>query len=484
MDPLTIVFVASEAAPLVKTGGLGDVIGALPRALSNMGHRACVFLPYYRRIINGAGFHPQATGIDVSVWIDGSMRHVPVHLLKARGVEFFLFEQDDLFDRPELYGPPGGAYADNPLRYTLFCRAAIEALPRLYPDADIVHCHDWQTAILPLLLKHSYADRSEWRNVKSVYTIHNLAYQGIFDPAWLSRLGLPQEAFHPDGIEFFGMINFMKAGILAADALTTVSAGYAEEILTPEYGCRLDGFLRKHAHKLRGIVNGIDTEVWNPRTDPAIAVHYGPGDLAGKRACRAQLCEQLAIEADPDVPLLAAVSRLAEQKGIDFIINALPRWMEKGWPCVILGSGDPAYAHMLRSLSRKRPRLLYFHEGFDETLSHRIYAAADIFLMPSRFEPCGLGQLIAMRYGAIPVARATGGLKDTIVDYRISKTQGTGFLYRDPSDDAFFNTVEAAVSLYRSRPLAWRRMMGRGMRLDVSWQASARAYSELYRTLL
>ncbi|RMH51379.1 MAG: glycogen synthase GlgA, partial [Zetaproteobacteria bacterium] len=409
-----ILFVASEMAPLAKTGGLADVVGALPQALHRCGHRVQVILPCYRRFIEGSGVAMQPTGTVVSLWIDGIHRHCPIHRCHIGATEVLLVEQDDLFARDGIYGPPGGAYDDNLLRFTLLCRVALEWAAEAAEPFDLLHCHDWQSALVPLLLNHQYRHRPKLARTRTLLTIHNLAYQGIFPADGIARMSLPVADFHPEGYEFYHQINCLKAGILAADHLTTVSPSYAEEICTPEYGCRLDGFLRRFAGKLTGIVNGIDTECWDPARDPHIACNYAAGRTSGKRRCKAALQQECGLAPSAEAPLLATISRLADQKGIDLLIAAAPAWLEEGAQLVVLGSGDPRLEQQLHALAARHPGRCAFRQGFDEALARRIYAGADFFVMPSRFEPCGLGQLMAMRYGAIPIVRATGGLRDTV----------------------------------------------------------------------
>jgi len=483
MAGLNIVFVASEAAPLAKTGGLADVVGSLPHALRRLGHDVTIIIPYYRRHIHVNDRPVSLFGDPVRLSIDGMERRVPLHLMRENGLDFILVEQNDLFDREGLYGPPGGAYDDNPLRFTLFTRAAIEAADRLQRPVDIIHCHDWQTAILPLLLRRQYLHLPQVGKARCVYTIHNLAYQGVFPPEWVERLDIPTDVFHPEGIEFHGQVNFMKAGVLMSDHVTTVSETYAEEILTPAYGWGLEGFLSRHRRKISGIINGLDVTAWDPATDPYIARNFSAGKIQGKQACKQDLQHHAGLHERPEVPLLAMVSRLAEQKGVDLLIPAIPDWLRTGCQLVILGSGEPAYEHMLQGLTELYPVQMHFFNGFNEVLAHRIYAGADIFLMPSRFEPCGLSQLMAMRYGAIPVARATGGLKDTVLDYDTSRARATGFIFEHADPEDLAHAVARALEVYATKA-AWRRLVGQAMRRDSSWDASARKYLTLYELIL
>ena len=483
MSKLNIVFIASEASPLAKTGGLADVAGSLPHALQQIGHKVTVIMPFYRQHIAASGIETQALGRSIEMWADGVQRHCPLHKAEVDGLSFILIEQDDLYNRDGLYGPAGGAYDDNLLRYLLFSRVALEAAAQLGSPVDILHCHDWQTGMIPLLLKTQYQHHPAIANAKTVYTIHNLAYQGNFPAQWIHRLGIPSHHFHPADFEFHGQINCMKAGIASAQAITTVSPSYAEEILTSEYGCELEGFLQIHSAKLSGIVNGLDIDDWNPTTDTAIEASFGAGKITGKKQCKKALQQACGLDVSADTPLLVLISRLADQKGIDLLIANTNRWIERGYQLVILGSGDPHSEHLLHSQADANSTRMYFYRGFNETLARQIYAAGDIFLMPSRFEPCGLGQLMAMRYGTVPVVRATGGLKDTVIDYADCKTKATGVHFKDATPEAFDAALEQAIELYRN-PTVWSRMRSNALKRDSSWEASAGDYVTLYQHLL
>jgi len=483
MAKMNIVFVASEAAPLAKTGGLADVVGSLPHALKRLGHDVTVIMPYYRRQIRASGTKIRPLKQSIPIWIDGVDRMAPLHEAKINGLRFILVEQDDFYDREGLYGASGGAYSDNLLRYIFFNRVALEAACLLKRRVDIFHCHDWQTGFMPLLLKTQYQHQPRIANAQCVFTIHNLAYQGVFPSFWIHRLGLPADYFHTGCFEFYGQINCMKAGIAAANRITTVSQTYAEEILTPEYGCHIEPFLSDHADKLSGIVNGLDMENWDPRTDTAIVANYAPGKMQGKKLCKAALQKKLGLTRNTDAPLLTMISRLAEQKGVDLLLDCAPDWLEKGYQLAVLGSGEPVYEAMLKRLAKERPEQMHFYAGFNAELARLIYAGGDIFLMPSRFEPCGLSQLMAMRYGNVPVVRATGGLKDTVVNYTDRKRTGTGFDFVQANPSEFRTAVETAVEVWR-KPATWQRIVKRAMCRDSSWDASARSYAELYENLL
>ena len=483
MTALNIVFIASEAAPLAKTGGLADVTGSLPIALQNIGHQVTVILPFYRQHLSANGIESKPLHQSIEMWADGIQHHCPLHEAVVDGLRYLLVEHDPFFNRPGIYGESGGAYEDNLLRFVLFDRVALEAAANLGKKVDILHCHDWQTGMIPVLLKTQYQHHQNIAKAKTVFTIHNLAYQGIFPAEWIHRLGLPSHYFHFDGYEFYGQINCMKAGIDSADIITTVSPTYAEEIMTSEYGCHLEGFLFNHADRLSGIVNGLDIEQWDPFTDAAIAAPFGANKIAGKKICKQALQEQAGLQVDAEVPLLTLISRLAEQKGIDLLLANARKWIERGYQMAILGSGDLHDEQALSHLAAEFPKQFYFYRGFNEKLARRIYAGGDIFLMPSRFEPCGLGQLMAMRYGNVPVVRATGGLKDTVTDYQQSKSHSTGVHFTPAQPQAFDDAVEHAISLYR-KPATWSRIRKRALERNSSWIASAEAYSNLYHQYL
>ena len=483
MAKLNIIFIASEATPLAKTGGLADVAGSLPRALQELGHQLTVILPFYRRHLAAAGIKTRPLNQTIEMWADGIQRHCPLHETVVDGLSFLLVEEDELFDRDGIYGPPGGAYEDNLLRYLLFNRVALEAADLLGRQVDILHCHDWQTGMLPLLLKTQYQHKANIARAKTVFTIHNLAYQGFFAADWIHRLGIPSHHFHADDFECYGQINCMKAGIASSDRIATVSPSYAGEILTPEYGCGLDGFLRQHNGKISGIVNGLDTDTLDPAADPLIPVNFSAENPKGKARCKQALQLHCGLAEQSDTPLLVMVSRLAEQKGIDLLQANLDDWLGQGYQLAILGSGEPQWEQALQAKADAHAGQMFFHAGFDETLARRIYAGGDILLMPSRFEPCGLSQLMAMRYGTVPVVRATGGLKDTVIDYAAAKSSATGLHFTHATPEAFHAAVEQAVTLYHNRRI-WPRLRNNALRRDSSWQASAAAFVDLYRQLL
>jgi starch synthase len=480
-DRLRILFVASEVEPFAKTGGLADVAGALPKALERLGHDVRVFMPCYRGVERaaGTGLRTVVPRLEVPIGdrtVEGQL--VEGHLGKAVPVYFLV--QDRYYDRPSLYGTSEGDYPDNCERFVFFSRAALAALPALDWMPHVIHAHDWQAGLVPVYLETLYRDVPAYRDVATVFTVHNLAYQGLFWHYDLPLTGLGWDLFTPAGIEFYGKINFLKGGFFA-DLLTTVSPTYAREIQTPEFGEGLDGVLRERAADLVGILNGIDYEAWNPATDAEIPKRYGPDDLDGKAACKAGLREEMGL-ADPGraAPLVGVVSRLADQKGLDLVAAAVPTIVAAGGQLVLLGAGDERYEREFTELARAHPRAVAVKIGFNAGLARRIYAGADCFLMPSRYEPCGLGQLISLRYGTVPIVRRTGGLADTIREWDPTTRAGTGFLFDALTPEDCREAVARAFAVYR-QPEAWSRLVRSGMAEDFSWEASAEKYVSCYR---
>jgi starch synthase len=476
-EPLRILLVASEMEPFAKTGGLADVLGALPRALEAMGHDVRVFLPKYRGVAEAAGGSLNPVLSELAVPIGD--RTVPGAVLEGRlgRVPVYFLAQDHYYDRPELYGD----YVDNCERFTFLCRGVLGALPALGWMPQVLHAHDWQTGLIPVYLETLFRDAPAYRDVASVFTVHNLAYQGLFWHYDLPLTGLGWDLFTPAGIEFFGNLSFLKGGLVFADVLTTVSPTYALEIQAPEHGERLDGVLRERAADLVGILNGLDEETWDPATDSEIPKRFSSGDLDGKAVCKAALREELGLSVPPGrAPLCAVVSRLAEQKGLDLVAASVPALVEAGAQLVVLGAGEPRYEWMFNEVGRAHPGTVAVRLAFDGALARRIYAAADLFLMPSRYEPCGLGQLIALRYGAVPVVHRTGGLADTVRDWVPATGQGTGFVFAPHTPEACREAIGRALAAYRD-PGQWRGLVANAMAEDFSWRTSAEAYVSAYR---
>ena len=478
--------VASEASPWAKSGGLADVLGALPGALARMGHPVATVIPRYSvtkkapatRAFRGLRIPLAGRIYDVDIWT----------LTPAEGASgretLFLVDQPELFDRPGLYGEAWD-YGDNHIRFALLSKAALEISRRLFP-ADIIHCHDWQASLVPAYLKDPRMVDPAWLGIRTLLTIHNLGYQGVFDRSVLGAIGLPAEFDTPAGMEFWGRLSLLKAGIVFADALTTVSRKYAEEIQTSEYGWGMDGLLRDRRDVLTGILNGADYARWSPETDPALPAHYSAADLSGKQICKRELLREMGLpERAIDRPLLGIISRFAEQKGLELIGEAAPALFQDDGTqddpyMVVLGNGEFRLEELFRSLQARFPDRISVRFGYDDPLAHRIEAGADMFLMPSRYEPCGLNQIYSLRYGTVPVVRATGGLDDTIVDTPVSAA--TGFKFVDYNGNALLEAIRQACRKWTGKK-AWAAMMVRGMRKDYSWTASAAEYSRLYRKI-
>jgi starch synthase len=473
---MEILFVASEVAPWSKTGGLGDVAAALPRALAARGHAVTVVSPRY------GGIDPLADGFTRKEGLLRSRGEPTAAWVRRGKPTFWLVEHERLFGaRRGIYGEDGRDFPDNAERFTFLSRAAL-ALPGATGGRPrIVHANDWQTGLVPFLLRREHAEDPHLARARTVFTIHNLAYQGVFPKDVVPHLGLPWDAFHLDGLEFYDQLSFLKAGLVFADALTTVSPTYAREIRTPEGGNGLDVLLRARAGDLHGILNGIDVAEWNPAADRHLPAHYSARALGGKARCKAALQRELGLPVRPDTPLAAVVSRLAEQKGMALLAAAVPELLARDVQLAVLGSGDARWEHALGRAAAERPDRMAVRLGFDEALAHRIEAGADVFLMPSRFEPCGLNQMYSLRYGTVPVVRAVGGLDDTVEDYD-GWNAGTGFKFRDYTPAALSLAVRRALDVHRDRR-AWRGLIARGMAQDFSWERSAASYEALYREL-
>jgi starch synthase len=479
--PLRVLFIASELAPHAKTGGLGDVITALPRALARLGASVRIVLPYYRALRERQSTLALARRLTpLRLDLGGEAMSIGVIEGKLPGstVELVLLDHPPYFDRPGLYGEGGADYNDNALRFGLLAKGAVEVSRQLGPWPDVVHAHDWQAALAPLYF-HERADGGH-PLPSQVLTIHNLAFQGLFPRETLPALGLDWSTFTPEGVEFYGQVSFLKAGVVYADRIATVSPRYAREIRTAEFGCGLDGLLRSQTAKVRGILNGGDYEVWTPEHDRLIDARYDDEDLSGKEACKAALQRELGLPVRPRIPLLGVVSRLTEQKGMDLLATIAPELCAADMQICLLGAGDSGLETRFSELGRRQPQRAAVRIGYDETLAHRVVAGSDIFLMPSRFEPCGLTQIYSLRYGTIPIVRGTGGLDDTIVDYDRKTRTGSGFKFGDATPAALLSAIRRAVRVYAEDHVAWLELQRRAMRLDYSWTAAARSYLELY----
>lgn len=478
---LKVLFLVSEAVPYAKTGGLADVAGALPYALKGLGVEVKVLMPYYAQI-KEKQIPVAAAAEDLAAWWGDEPLSYDL-LTPEDGAPFYFVARDEFFERRQLYGTPKGDYCDNLERFSFFCSTLPSFCQALDFTPDIIHCHDWQASLAPVYLKRRWTGEEGLAGAKSLLTIHNLAYQGLFPKKKFPLLGLDWSLFAIDGLEFYDKINLLKGGIVFADAINTVSRGYSQEIQTPEYGYGLEGVLRTRREALFGIVNGVDYEEWNPETDRLIAATYGPKDLKGKEKNKAALME--AYNLDPKLakaPLLGIISRLADQKGFDLVAEVLPDLMAKQAMVVILGTGEEKYHELLTAQAQKYPGQLGVKIAFDNRLAHLIEAGSDMFLMPSRYEPCGLNQMYSMKYGTVPVVRATGGLMDTVTPVDQAKGSGTGFLFTEYSAAAFQKALHQALEAYKDKKL-WKKIMLNGMAEDFSWNASARTYLRLYERL-
>jgi starch synthase len=462
---MRILMAASECVPFVKTGGLGDVLGALPKALVKLGHQVAVILPRHGAVRLD---HPRVAIPSLSVRLGPNLRFVTIlEGPTLGGVRTFFVEYPEFYDRWEVYGD----YWDNAGRFAFFCRAVLEAAKHVFPP-DVLHGHDWQTALIPVLKKTEYSFDWAYSRTAVLLTLHNLGYQGVFDKSAMDGIGLSWDLFRMDRLEQHDRVNFLKGGILYADSLTTVSRKYAEEIQTPEYGFGLDGVIRARAGALRGILNGVDYAEWNPAGDRHIAAHYTPEDLSGKRECKRDLERIFDLPEQPDRPIIGIVSRFVAQKGFDLIAQVAYDIAAEDLQMVALGTGERQYEELFLALERHFPDKVRVRIAYDNALAHKIEAGADMFLMPSRYEPCGLNQIYSLKYGTVPIVRATGGLDDTIdaeTGFKFVHYDGTGLLW----------AVREALAAWRDRQ-RWEAMMRAGMARDFSWDRSAREYAALY----
>jgi starch synthase len=476
---MNILLGASEAVPYIKTGGLADVIGSLLKEYIRRKKNARLFLPLYRSIKQK---FPHLTETNITVNVPVGKTAIKGRVCSLEESVYFL-ECDEFFDRDEPYGSAGGDYPDNAARFVFFSRGILEVSKAINFKPDVIHCNDWQTGLVPLYLKTLYKGDSFFRNTATLFTIHNIGYQGLFSASDLFVTNLGWDLYNPDGIEFYGKINFLKAGILSADILSTVSETYAQEILQPEYGFGLDGVLRTRAADLYGVINGIDYSEWDPETDSLIPAHFNSANLSGKETCKKDIITTFFPKsrgsAAEKAPVLGMVGRLVEHKGMDAIMRSLPDLSRYELKFIILGKGEDFFQRSLSKLADTYQKMFALYTAFDEQVAHRVYAGCDFFIMPSRYEPCGLGQLIAMRYGCIPIARKTGGLADTIDDYDPLSVKGTGFLFVDYSPYALLDSIKRALCLYTEQR-KMQTIIRNGMSMRFTWKRSAENYLELY----
>ena len=479
---MRVAFLVSEAFPYAKTGGLADVAGALPRFLGRQGVEVRMFMPFYREV-RRKNLPLRRVVERMTAGTGGAGPSFSLLEHQADGFAVTFIDQASYFDRDHLYGTPAGDDPDNGERFAFFSRASLEAMKALDFAPDIVHGHDWQSATAFAYLRFVYGDDPFFASSRSLFTVHNLAYQGVFDRGILDRVGLPPSLYDPAALEFYGKVNFLKSGFLYSDAISTVSPTYSREIQTPEYGCGLDGLLRMRSRDLHGILNGVDYLEWNPVTDPFLPARFGPRDLSGKRTCRAELLRMFGMPDTPGAPVVGMVTRLAGQKGLDIVCDALDGILSLGAKLVILGAGDRSIEDFLGRARTLRPDGLGLKIAFDERIAHMIYAGSDIFLIPSRYEPCGLTQMYALKYGTVPIVRATGGLDDTIREFDPAARAGNGFKFPAPTPAGLLAGLRRAVDQFADKE-TWRALVRNAMASDFSWTRSAGAYLALYRKIL
>ena len=477
---MQITFAASESTPLAKTGGLADVVGALPPELVKLGHQVTVFLPFYARIRERIQGEPNYAVRSITIPFSSYNRFAGVvNGGKRDGVQYYFVDCPELFDRKELYGTAGVDYADSAERFALFCRAVIEA-SKLLGVPDVFHVHDWQAALIPVYLRTTYLDDPVLRSSAAVLTIHNAAYQGKFPPNTTEQLLFPWDLFTMDKVEQFDRFNFLKGGVVFSDLLTTVSRKYAEEIQTAEFGEQLEGVLHQRAADLRGILNGVDYAQWNPAVDGHLAAHFTPENLDGKRACRADLLHAFGLEKVAETtPVIGIISRLATQKGFAIVAKIVEELADRDLAVVALGTGDPYYENLFRGWAFRHPDTVAVQIRYDDTLAHKIEAGADMFLMPSLYEPSGLNQMYSLKYGTVPIVRATGGLDDTIEEWDAVKGTGTGFKFEGYLPENLLAEIDRALEAFRDKK-GWARLMRNGMARDYGWSGPAKEYVRVY----
>ncbi len=481
-SPLRVVMVSMEMTPVVKVGGLADMVGSLARVLAARGHDVTVVLPAFPSLLASSRLSSPAHSV-LEVPHAGGVRRPRFHRLAADGVRIFLLE-DPMFSRRDgVYVDPGSReeYPDSADRFAIFSRGALEALLRADLVPDVLHVHDYQTALVPVFLRRGGVGSRFFARTATVLTIHNLGHQGVYPPGVLGRVGLDPAGFHPGGpLEFWGQVNYLKAGIIDADRVTTVSPRYAEEIRTPEFGWGLEGVLTGRGADVTGILNGIDTGTWDPAADPLLETRFDAETLEGKAENRRALLARLGLPLHPERPVVGMITRLVEQKGIDLVVSAAERLLERDLSLVVLGSGRPAYEDFFRSLAADRPDRVSYSHDFDDPLAHAIEGGADIFLMPSRYEPCGLNQMMSLRYGTVPVVHRVGGLADTVRSVEDDEERGTGFVFEQHTPEELLGALDRALAAWQDRP-RWAALQRRGMAEDFSWDRSADRYEAVYR---
>ncbi|MBI3600762.1 MAG: glycogen synthase GlgA [Nitrospinae bacterium] len=499
---MKILIASPEIVPFAKTGGLADVTGALPKAIERLGEDVAAIMPKYKTV-DEKKFGLEYTGKNIRVPISNRIEEAKIYqgyinsqesggrtgvppVSRQSKIPIYFIEKNEYYDREYLYGTPQGDYPDNAERFIYFSRAVLEACKVIGFKPDIIHCNDWQTGMVPVYLKTLYKDDPFFKDTAAIFTVHNIGYQGLFWHFDMHLTNLGWDIFTPEGIEFYGKINILKGGIIYSDVITAVSKTYSLEIQTEEYGRGLDGVLRKRKDDLYGVINGIDYEEWNPETDKHLAARYSIDDLSGKWECKKDLLNIYGLTPSKEIPVIAAISRLDEQKGFDLITEVIADLMKLEFQFIFLGTGKEKYQKIFEDIGKKYPLKAGIKIGFDNALAHKIEAGADMFLMPSRYEPCGLNQLYSFKYGTIPIVRATGGLNDTVENYdptlprRAGEREGNGFKFSEYSSKELLSVIERAVDVYNDH-IGWKELMNKAMGEDYSWGHSAREYVDLYR---
>jgi starch synthase len=482
---MKILMVTPEMVPFVKTGGLADVAGALPLELSNFGCDVSVILPCYKGLEKKYNAVPADIKVTVPVPEGEGWSEKKGEILKTEtknGVDVYLVKMDEYFDRDQLYSSEGKDYDDNSARFTFFCKAALELVKNSKKAPDIIHCHDWQSSLVPVLLKTVFKDTPGFKNISTLTTIHNLGFQGVFWYHDMKLMGIPEKYFSPDYLEFFGNMNLLKGAIIFSDIVTTVSEGYAREIQTEEFGYGLEGVIKNRGKDLYGIINGIDYDIWDPAIDNNISKNYSAFDLSGKAECKKALQKYYSLPEKPKTPLIAMISRLTDQKGFDLVAANIEKIVGAGLQFVLLGTGDKYYADFFKEMALKHPDHIGVKIAYDEKLAHVMEAGADIFLMPSKYEPCGLNQMISMKYGTVPVVKAVGGLDDTIDNWDPKTKKGNGFKFLKHTKKALWDCMETALENHKDTK-KWEVLVKNAMKEDHSWTASAKEYMRLYRKM-
>jgi len=480
---LKILLASSEVAPLAKTGGLADVAGSLPKALKSLGHDVRVIMPLYTMVKqHNPKMKEEIPVLEIPI-ADRIEQGSVMSTFLGDTVPTYLVKHDRYYDREYLYTTPQGDYPDNAERFIFFSRAILEALKKLDFVPDIIHCNDWQTGLVPTYLKTLYSQDDFYKNTSTVFTVHNLGYQGKFWALDMPMTNLPWEVFSINGIEYYGDISFLKAGLMFSDVISTVSKGYSKEIQTPEYGIGMEGVLQYRSQDLYGILNGTDYDDWSPDKDKFIKTHYDVNSLEGKKVCREDLLKEFGLKVAENTPIIGMITRLADQKGFDILSEAMPELMKMNLAMVVLGTGEQKYHDLFNTLKKEYSQKLGVLIAFNNATAHKIEAGSDLFLMPSQYEPCGLNQMYSLKYGTVPVVRATGGLDDTIQDFDLKAGKGNGFKFSEYSSKALLKTVKMAIDVFEDKQ-KWLKIMKNGMNEDHSWKTSAKEYVNLYETAM